>query len=179
MLPASKIVIINVMFIFAVVDKPKHSMLSIQTGVAAGAVIALFTILVCVCVDKRRQRNESGSFKETRQDQAFELERSQLLERKSNSDSAKTNDQVDSAFGDEELDRRVTNDYETASDLAYLDAYLDEYNKTRSLPRPPMTEDDSRDSEPQRMSRRAHNDGSKGRSYDYNWNNEKSFTTFS
>ncbi|XP_028411011.1 uncharacterized protein LOC114533629 isoform X2 [Dendronephthya gigantea] len=160
-------------------DKPKHSMLSVQTGVAAGAVIALFTILVCVCVDKRRQRNESGTFKEAKQGQAFELEKSQLIGRKSNSDSAKTDDQVDSAFCDEELDRQVSNDYETASDLAYLDAYLDEYNKNHSLPRPPMAENGRRDSGPQRMSRRAHNDGSKGRSYDYNSNNDKRFITFS
>ena len=167
------------MFKISILDKPKHSLLSVMTGVAAGAVMVLITVLSCVCVDKRRQKNESACFND--EGEAVELEKSELLERNkgSNSESAKTDDQVDSAFCDEELDRRVSNDYETTSDLAYLDQYLDEYNKNRSLPRPPVAGNDRRDSGSQRMSRRAHNDGSKGRSYDYNSNNENSFTTFS
>ena len=150
-------------------------------GIAAGAVIVLATVLVCVCLDKRRQKNESACFKDAEEGEAIELEKRELLERKkeSNADSAKTDDQVDSAFCDDELDRRISNDYETTSDLAYLDAYLDEYNKNRSLPRPPVAGNDRLNSGQQRMSRRAHNDGSKGRSYDYNSNNENSYTTFS
>jgi hypothetical protein len=148
-----------------------------MTGVAAGAVIALITVLVCVCVDKRRQKNESACFNDPKNGDAIELEKSELLGRKRNSDSTKTDDQVDSAFCEEDLERRVSNDYETTSDMAYLDAYLDEYNKNRTLPRAP--ENDYRNSGPRRMSRREHNDGSKGRSYDYNLNTESSFTTFS
>ncbi len=174
-------VLTSVMFKTSFLDKPKHSLLSVMTGVAAGAVIVLVTVLVCVCVDKRRQKNESACFNDGKNGEAIELEKSELLGRKkgSNTDSTKTDDQVDSAFCDDELDRPVSNDYETTSDLAYLDAYLDEYNKNRTLPRPPVAENDRRNSGQQRMSRRAHNDGSKGRSYDYNSNTENSYTTFS
>ena len=150
-------------------------------GVASGTVIVLITVLICVCVDKRRQKNESACFNEAEKGESVELERSELLDRKkgSNCESNKTDDQVDSAFGEDDLDRQVYNDYETTSDMAYLDAYLDEYNKNRSLPRAPLAGNDRRNSGQQRMSRRAHNDGSKGRSYDYNSNNENSLTTFS
>ena len=165
----------------SILDKPRHSLLSVMTGVAAGAVIVLVTVLVCVCLDKRRQKNESASFNDAKNVDTIELEKRELLERKkgSNSDSTKTDDQVDSAFCDEDLDRQVSNDYETTSNMAYLDAYLDEYNKNRTLPRLPAVENDYQHSGSQRMTRRAHNDGSKGRSYDYNLNTEKSFTTFS
>ena len=167
---------------FRIADKPKHSLLSVLTGVAAGTVVVLVTVLVCVCMDKRRQKNESACFRDSdaKTGDAEDAEKNELLvsrKKGSNSDSMKTDDQVDSAFSDDDVDRRVSNDYESTSDMAYLDAYLDEYNKNRSLPRPPAGgENNQQNSEAQRMSRRAHNDGSKGRSYDYN---ENSFVTFS
>lgn len=106
------------------------------------------------------------------------MEKSELLTRRteinSKSDLAKTDDQVDSAIGEEEIDR---NDYESTSDMAYLDAYLDEYNRNRSLPRPPGN--DRPGSIPPRISRMAHNDGYKDRSYDYNSNENNSYITFS
>lgn len=159
-------------------DKPKHSLLSVLIGVATGTVIILATVLVCVCLERWHRKRDPERFTDSNDEKGeiIELERNELLGGKK---SRNSDDHVDSAFGDDEPDRCVSNDYEAAEDMAYLDKYLNEYNANKSLPRPPPPENCPQDNGAQRMSRRAHNDGSKGRSYDYNANNGPGFTTFS
>lgn len=159
-------------------------MLSVLTGIAAGTVIILVTVLACLCLEKKRRKGGDKTFHDSNEKrvEVVEVQEDKLLDRKSgrNSDSVqstRTDDHVDSAFGDDEPVRRESNDYEMAQDMAYLDSYLDEYNANKSLPRPPGRSN-SRGSGFLRMSRRAHNDGSKGRYYDYN-SQDQSFTTFS
>ena len=151
-------------------------------GVAVGSVVALATVLICVCVGKKRKSKKSSDIEgDHKNDGAIELEKRELLakEMKENNDNkmAKTDDQVDSAFCDDDLDGNLSNGYETTSDLAYLDAYLEEYNKNRSLPRPPV--DCNSNSSTLRMSRGSYNDGMKGLSYDYIVKSHGNFSTFS
>ena len=152
-----------------------------MAGIAAGTVIILMTVIVCLCLDKGRKKSEAARFgdSEAKKGDEEELQELNHIDAKTgrNSDSARSDDHVDSAFGDDEP--RECNDYEVADDdTAYLHPSLNACNGDQSLPRPPLPTK-NRDGGSQRMSRRAHNDGSKGRNYDYNSNNESSFSTFS